>query len=57
MKSIIIRLPDDLHAALKRLKEQTDVPTNRRISRLLRQEIESLRELKYEEQHERLNHE
>ena len=49
MKAILVRLPDDIVEALKRLKEQTDVPTNRLITRLIRQEIESLRELKYEE--------
>ena len=48
MKVITVRLPDDLAEALKARKRATGVTTNHLISRLIRMELESVRESKYE---------
>jgi len=47
-----VRIPAVMAEALKKRELETDIPTSRLIRRLIRMELESVRELKYEQKME-----
>ena len=47
-----VRIPAAMAEALKKRELETDIPTSRLVRRLIRMELESVRELKYEQKME-----